>query len=84
MTKIAFVTGASRGIGRAIACELAESGYDVAISARKVDEHLKATAERIESLGKRSLMVPLDLLDRDSMRAASSLSWPSSVSLVSW
>lgn len=71
MTKIAFVTGASRGIGRAIACELAESGYDVAISARKVDEHLKATAERIESLGKRSLMVPLDLLDRDSIRAAS-------------
>lgn len=71
MTKTAFVTGASRGIGRAIALELAESGYDVAISARKVDEHLKATAERIESLGKRSLMVPLDLLDSNSIRAAS-------------
>ena len=70
MTKTAFVTGASRGIGRAIAWELAESGYDVAISARKVDEHLKATAEKIESLGARSLMVSLDLLDRNSIQAA--------------
>lgn len=71
MTKTAFVTGASRGIGRAIALELADSGYDVAISARKVDDHLKTTAEEIESLGRRSLMVSLDLLDRNSLQSAS-------------
>lgn len=37
-TNIAFVTGASRGIGKAIAIELAEAGYDVAILARTVHE----------------------------------------------
>ena len=36
--KIAFVTGASRGIGKAIAIELAQAGYDVAITARTVHE----------------------------------------------
>lgn len=36
--KIAFVTGASRGIGKAIAIELAHAGYDVAITARTVHE----------------------------------------------
>jgi len=35
---VAFVTGASRGIGKAIAVELAEAGYDVAITARTVKE----------------------------------------------
>ncbi len=36
--KVAFVTGASRGIGKAIAVELAHAGYDVAITARTVHE----------------------------------------------
>jgi len=36
--KIAFVTGASRGIGKSIAVELAQAGYDVAITARTVHE----------------------------------------------
>lgn len=38
MTKIAFVTGASRGIGRATAIAFAREGYDVAISARSIDD----------------------------------------------
>ena len=36
--RTAFVTGASRGIGKAIAIELADAGYDVAITARTVHE----------------------------------------------
>ena len=35
---MAFVTGASRGIGRATAIELAEAGYDVAVSARTMTD----------------------------------------------
>ncbi len=38
MTKIVFVTGASRGIGRATALAFAREGYDVAISARSIDD----------------------------------------------
>lgn len=38
MTKIAFITGASRGIGRATALAFARKGYDVAISARSIDD----------------------------------------------
>ena len=37
-SKVAFVTGASRGIGKAIAIEFAEAGFDVAILARTVHE----------------------------------------------
>jgi NAD(P)-dependent dehydrogenase (short-subunit alcohol dehydrogenase family) len=36
-TKVAFVTGASRGIGKAVAIELARTGYDVAVTARTVN-----------------------------------------------
>ena len=35
--KVAFVTGASRGIGKAVAIELARLGYDVAVTARTVN-----------------------------------------------
>lgn len=70
MTGIAFVTGASRGIGRETALQLARSGYDIAISARKLEGGLESTAAAIEALGRRVLKVPLDLLDKDSVKAA--------------
>lgn len=60
--KIAFVTGASRGIGKAIAIALAEYGADVAVAARTVDA-LEQTAKEIEALGRRALVVPTDVTD---------------------
>lgn len=53
MSQIAFVSGAGRGIGRAIAIRLAQDGYDVAINdipASKIA--LEETASEIEKTGK--------------------------------
>jgi NAD(P)-dependent dehydrogenase (short-subunit alcohol dehydrogenase family) len=68
----ALVTGASRGIGRAIALALADRGHDVAITARTVVEgsgpdglpgSLQTTAAEIAARGGAALPVPLDLLE---------------------
>jgi 7-alpha-hydroxysteroid dehydrogenase len=53
----AIVTGAGRGIGRAIAVALARAGADVAVASRTVPE-LEAAAEDIRALGRRALVVP--------------------------
>jgi len=58
--KVALVTGASRGIGQAIAVALAEAGADVAITARRTQD-LEETAGRIEALGRNALPVVLDV-----------------------
>jgi dehydrogenase/reductase SDR family protein 4 len=55
--KRALVTGASRGIGRAIAIGLAEAGADVILSSRKADA-LNAVAAEIAHTGRRTLVVP--------------------------
>lgn len=78
----ALVTGASRGIGRATALALADAGFDVAITARTVRDgdpsartgdglvlpgSLESTAAEIEARGRRAVLVPLDLLDREAL-----------------
>src|SRR5690554_7411311 len=66
---IALVTGASRGIGKAIALGLAGAGADVALAARSVDE-LEEVAGACRELGVRALVLPLDLTDLDAIPAA--------------
>ncbi len=58
--KIAVVTGASRGIGRAVALGLARSGADLAVSARS-REALEELAEEVRKAGRRCLPIPADL-----------------------
>jgi NAD(P)-dependent dehydrogenase (short-subunit alcohol dehydrogenase family) len=58
--KVAIVTGASRGLGRAMALALAEAGADVALAARSRGR-LEETAHQIEKLGRRALVVPTDV-----------------------
>ena len=65
---IAFVTGASRGIGAALAIALAESGADLAISARDVAS-LDETRDAITSLGRRCLPVAMDVTASESIDA---------------
>lgn len=65
--KTALVTGASRGIGRAIAVGYAKAGADVAISARGAD-NLAETKAEIEAEGRKAFVVPADVTDRDAVR----------------
>ncbi|MFN2595338.1 MAG: SDR family NAD(P)-dependent oxidoreductase [Actinomycetota bacterium] len=61
--KVAIVTGASRGIGRAIAIGFAEAGADVAIAARS-ESDLETLAKEIDAAGQRALPVVTDVTDR--------------------
>jgi NAD(P)-dependent dehydrogenase (short-subunit alcohol dehydrogenase family) len=67
--KNAFVTGASRGIGRAIAVALAEAGADVALAARSADG-LAGTASAITSRGRKAFVIPADVTVREAVDEA--------------
>lgn len=67
-----MVTGASRGIGRACALELAKAGAKVALSARQVDK-LEAVAEEIRAAGGEAFVAPMDLGSHDSIKEAFAL-----------
>jgi 3-oxoacyl-[acyl-carrier protein] reductase len=58
--KVAFITGARRGIGRAIALELAEAGADCVLIARTAPEEL---AQEITAKGRRALALAVDVAD---------------------
>lgn len=55
--KIALVTGASRGIGQAIAIKLAQEGAHIAINCKQSKEEAKVICKRIEKIGRKALLV---------------------------
>src|SRR5579871_5749660 len=67
--RVAMVTGASRGVGKALALRLAAEGFDVVVAAKTVspDPRLPGTihdtAREIEALGRRALPVQVDVRD---------------------
>ncbi|MET7750104.1 SDR family oxidoreductase [Micromonospora sp. NPDC005367] len=67
--RTALVTGAGRGIGRAIAAGLGRAGATVAVLARSEDE-LAETAALIQESGSRALVVPADLGDDEQLSGA--------------
>jgi 3-oxoacyl-[acyl-carrier protein] reductase len=64
----ALVTGASRGIGKAIALALAESGCDVALNCLHSIVEAEAVAEAILAMGRRSLVVQADVSKEEEVR----------------
>ena len=75
-TPVALVTGASRGIGRQLAVDLATTGYDVVCAARSTAERpgrlpgtLEETAALVEQAGRRAWTVPLDVRDEAAIAA---------------
>ncbi|TAN21886.1 MAG: 3-oxoacyl-[acyl-carrier-protein] reductase [Acidobacteria bacterium] len=66
--RVALVTGASQGIGRAIALALAADGCAIACAARNA-EKLAAVVAEIEAAGSRALAVPMDVADEAQVKA---------------
>ncbi|WP_298301233.1 NAD(P)-dependent oxidoreductase [Hydrotalea sp.] len=74
--KTAFITGASRGIGKAIALELAKHGANIVITAKSTEENPKlggtifSAANEVEALGAKALAVQTDIRFEDQIQAA--------------
>ncbi len=69
--RTALVTGASRGIGRAIALALAEEGADIAVNFVSSEGPAKEVAEQIRKMGRRALLAQADVADYpDTFRMA--------------
>jgi NAD(P)-dependent dehydrogenase (short-subunit alcohol dehydrogenase family) len=66
--KVAIVTGAGRGLGRAMAVALAEAGADI-VAAARTEAQLEETAELVKAHGRRCPIVPTDVTDSAQVNA---------------
>ena len=67
---IALITGASRGIGRAIALELASMGFDIWLNYRSDDEKAKEVANLIEEIGSKAVLMKFDVTHKEQVDMA--------------
>ena len=65
--RVAIVTGAGTGVGRAVALALGQEGYSVVLAGRR-KEPLDATAKAVAAAGSRTLVVPTDVADPSSVK----------------
>lgn len=71
-SRVAVVTGASKGLGRAIALELARRGWNLALVARSPDE-LDVLAGEVRERDRKALTVPADVTRADELRRAATV-----------
>lgn len=69
MSKTAIVTGASRGIGRAIALKLAQDGFNVVVNYSGSQQRAEAVAKEVEAFGVKVLVVQANVSDADAVKA---------------
>jgi len=69
---VVFVTGAGRGVGRAVALRFASDGYAVAVTGRS-HPHLRQTADAVGSSGREALALACDVTSRDEVARAVAL-----------
>lgn len=69
MTKIALVTGASRGIGRAIALKLAQDGHHVVVNYSGNVEKANEVVEEIKTIGQQAITLQCDVSDHEAVKA---------------
>lgn len=67
--KVAMVTGSSRGLGKALAIELAKSGYDVVVNYARSKSAAEDTVKEIEALGQKAIMIRSNVGDVKKLRA---------------
>lgn len=65
--RTALITGAGRGIGRAIAATFAEAGADIVAASRTLDE-LNETAQEVQKQGHKCISAPTDITDADQLK----------------
>ncbi|WP_315385327.1 3-oxoacyl-ACP reductase FabG [uncultured Stenotrophomonas sp.] len=65
-----LVTGASRGIGRAVALRIARDGFDVVVHCRSRIEEAQDVVAQIQALGRQARVLMFDVSDRDAARTA--------------
>ncbi|NLN63678.1 MAG: 3-oxoacyl-ACP reductase FabG [Myxococcales bacterium] len=70
MKKHVIITGASRGIGAAVARRLARSGYRVALNYRSQQQHAQAVLDTLTADGGEGMLLPFDIADRDDTQRA--------------
>ena len=67
MSRRILVTGSSRGIGQAIALQLAQSGFDVTVHARSRQQEAEQVVQQIQALGQESHVLMFDVNDRENV-----------------
>ncbi|AHG66100.1 3-oxoacyl-ACP reductase FabG [Advenella mimigardefordensis] len=63
-----FVTGSSRGIGKAIALDLAQAGFDITLHCRQRRDEAEQVAQQIQALGRAADILQFDVSDRQACR----------------